>query len=83
MSEAVRKAMDTVNLDIKAYTCMTDEVLTLILNSKKDELKGSQKLIERIQSRDLYSFVHETVIKDKPVSKIFIFTFGLLCHRYI
>lgn len=83
MSGAVRKAMRTPNYDIKTYICMTDEVLSLIRNSKKDEMKESQKLIERIQSRDLYRFVHETVIKDKPVSKMYICTFGLLCHRYI
>lgn len=67
MSEAVKNAERPGDFDMMAYTSMTDEVFTLISNSRKRELEESRVLLARIQSRNLYRFVHETTVKDRHV----------------
>lgn len=67
MSEAVKNAERPGDFDMMAYTSMTDEVFTLIRNSRQRELEESRVLLARIQSRNLYRFVHETTVKDRHV----------------
>ncbi|XP_047132790.1 deoxynucleoside triphosphate triphosphohydrolase SAMHD1 isoform X1 [Hydra vulgaris] len=61
------KILDSI-YDMKAFTFLNDEVLTLIQVSTNENLKPSQNILRRIQRRDLYKYIGKVVLF-KPISK--------------
>lgn len=57
MSEAVSER------DVEAYTKITDNVFSFIMESEDDRLEPVRDILRRITKRDLYVVVDETLLK--------------------
>lgn len=57
MSEAVSER------DVEAYTKITDNVFSFIMESEDDRLEPARDILHRITKRDLYVVVDETLLK--------------------
>lgn len=55
--------------DPKAYTLLTDSVLTHIEFSRKPELQASKDILLRLRQRDLYRFIDQKMLTSKEFGK--------------
>lgn len=53
----------------KAYTLLTDSVLSHIELSRKPELKASKEILLRLRQRDLYRFIDQKLLTSKEFGK--------------
>ncbi|KAF1372632.1 hypothetical protein PFLUV_G00267910 [Perca fluviatilis] len=58
--------LSTAKDDMEAYTKLTDHVFEQILHSSSTDLAEAKKILERIISRDHYSFLGETKPRQVP-----------------